>query len=96
MKGCDSLDFNNQYRNLWAIAWNFHKQHYPVTGTDKYWDTVIGDYGKLYRENQDKPGFELLKALLMAAFEELERVGGCYGRYAQVGKAAGGCAEGEV
>ena len=80
--------FNNQYRNHWATAWNFHKRHYLVTGTDKYWDTLVNDYGMLYRENQDKPGFELLQALLIAALEEMERVGGCYG-HAKVEETAG-------
>lgn len=91
------MDFKKQYLDIWNLAWSYHKCHFPVRGDDpKYWDEVVSDYGEICKKSRDRPGFELLKALLMAAFEELERIGVCYGRYAEVGKAAGGCAEGEV
>ena len=74
------MDFGSQYKNIWAVAWNFHKRHYPVRGNeDAFWESVVSDYKEICGRYRDKPGFELLQALLIAALEEMEMVGGCYG-----------------
>ena len=82
------MGFKEQYWNLWVEAWNFHKRHYPVGCDDAFWESVVSDYKEICGRYRDKPGFELLQALLIAALEEMERVGGCYG-HAKVEETAG-------
>ncbi len=75
-----------QYFTIYQIAWNFHKQHSKIRNDEAFWEGVVADYKDICKENRDKPGFELLRDLLLAALSELERIGGCYGKYAKMGK----------
>ena len=67
------MDFRDTYFNIWKSAWDFHKQFFDITGTDKEWETVVNTSGEMVERYKNKPGYEFLKDLILATLSELER-----------------------
>ena len=68
------MDFRDTYFNIWKSAWDFHKQFFDITGTDKEWETVVNTSGEMVERYKNKPGYAFMKALILAILGELERV----------------------
>lgn len=67
------MDFRDTYFNIWKSAWDFHKQFADMAGTDREWQEVVNTSGVVVEKYKDKPGYELLRDLILATVSELER-----------------------
>lgn len=58
------------YFGIFADAYNLMKTHYPVVGTDAYWDGLLDEANSICERHQAS---EFCKAMIVAVLKELER-----------------------
>ncbi len=68
------MDFKQDYFDLWAKAWNFHKKYSNISGTDEYWEQLVGESSEIVKAYEGKPQYDFMKDLVLAVISEIERV----------------------
>lgn len=61
-----------EMRETYAVfvqAWKFYKDYWDVERKDEYWEAVIAEADRLYRENKSP----LLRALLGEVIQDMQR-----------------------
>ena len=66
-------DFRKEYFNVWQDAWGFHKKYASMSGTDADWDSVVSESDALVKKYDGQSGYSLMRALVFAVIQELER-----------------------
>lgn len=68
------MDFKEQYFDLWAKAWNFHKKYSDICGTNEFWEQLVNESSEIVKEYEGKPEYSFIKDLVLAVISEIERV----------------------
>lgn len=67
------MDFKQDYFDLWAKAWNFHKRFSGMSGTDEDWKEVISESERIVNQYDKTVKRCFVQSLLLAVIKELER-----------------------
>lgn len=69
-----TLDFKQQYFDVWTAVWNLHKKYHGIRQQDEQrWQRLDRECAELDKRYADKPERKFLQSLLLAVCAELER-----------------------
>lgn len=70
------MSFKEQYFNLWATAWNFHKKYSNsnVSNADEFWERLVNESGEIMQQYENQPQYDFVKDLILAVISEIERI----------------------
>ena len=63
------MDNIKEVWKVFADVWAFYKKYWEVSGADEYWEKVISEANRLYKDNPTP----LKRALINAVVDDMER-----------------------
>lgn len=67
------MDFKQDYFDVWAKAWNFHKKYANMSGTEEDWKQAIDEAERIVSRYEETEKRCFVQSLLLAVIKELER-----------------------
>lgn len=68
-----TLDFKQQYFDVWTAVWNLHKKYHGIQQQDEQrWQQLDQECEKLHDQYKNVPQRKLVESLLLSVVSELE------------------------
>lgn len=67
------MDFKQDYFDVWAKAWNFHKKYANMSGTEEDWKQAVDEAERIVHQYDKTVKRCFVQSLLLAVIKELER-----------------------